>query len=215
MGAARVAFVGVGDAVPGAQARHELRQPLAERGRQKGSLRVTLAVARDQVRELFFEEGKEDGSGARLEKERIGEEILCSGVGGGLDQRFEVSGIIGDAGKDGSADDSGGDAREIQLTNGFEPQIGPRGPRFKNACQFGVDGGDCDVDEDAVMAPDLAEKLGVAHDQIRFGDNADLEAAVTSELLQDGARDFVAALGRLVGIGGGADGDLFVRLNLF
>ena len=176
MGAARVALVCVGDAMLVAQASHELREPLAKRGRQKGALLVTLAVARDQVREFFFEEGKEDGSGARLEKERVGEEILCTGVGSGFDQRFEVAGIVGDAGKHGGADDSGGDAREVQLTNGFEPQVGPRGARFKDAREFGVDGGDGDVDEERLWRADLAEKLGVTDDQIRLRDDADLEA---------------------------------------
>ncbi len=135
-----------------AQTSHELREPLAKRGRQEGALLVTLAVACDEVREFFFEEGKEDGSGARLEKKCVGEEILCSGLGSGFDQSFEVAGIVGDAGENGSADDSGGDACEVQLANGFEPQIGPRGARFKDAREFGVDGGDGDVDEEAVVA---------------------------------------------------------------
>jgi len=133
MGAARVALIRVGYAVLVAQASHELREPLAKRGRQEGALLVTLAVACDEVREFFFEEGKEDGSGAGLEKQRVREKILRSGLGGGFDQSFEVAGIVGNAGENWGADDSGGDACEVQLANGFEPQIGPRSARFKNA----------------------------------------------------------------------------------
>jgi len=98
MGAAGIALVCVGDAMLVAQTSHELREPFAKRGRQKGSLLVTLAIAGDQVRELSFEERKEDGSGAGLEKQPVREKILCSGVGGGFDQSFQVAGIVGDAG---------------------------------------------------------------------------------------------------------------------
>jgi len=64
------------------------------------------------------------------------------------------------------------------------------------------------------VTSNLTEQLGVAHHQIRFGDDADRETAVMRELLKDGACDFVTALGGLVGIGGSADGDLFAGLDL-
>ena len=64
------------------------------------------------------------------------------------------------------------------------------------------------------MASNLTEQLGVADDQIRFRDDADFETAVTRELLEDGACDFVTALGGLVGIGRGTDGNLFAGLDL-
>jgi len=214
MGPAGIALIAIVDTVFGAKARHQLRQAFAEGGRQKGALRIALAITLNEMWEFFLQKGKKDGSRARLQEKRVGKNGFRAGACGGLDQSFEVAGIVGDAGKHGSADDSGGNAREVHLTNGFQAQIGARGARFEDAREVSVDSRDGDIDEDAVVASDFAEKFGVAEHQIRFRDDADLETAVTRKLLEDGAGDFVAPLGGLVGVGGGADSDLFAGLDL-
>jgi len=58
MGSSGVAIVIIMDAMLAAQTRHQLREPLAIRGREEGTLLVALAVACDQVREFLFEKGK-------------------------------------------------------------------------------------------------------------------------------------------------------------
>jgi hypothetical protein len=49
--------------------------------------------------------------------------------------------------------------------------------------------------------------------EIRFGDDAQFEAAVAGKLLQNSARDLIAPLGWLIGIGCGSQGDGFSRLH--
>ena len=59
----------------------------------------------------------------------------------------------------------------------------------------------------------IFQEFKVTDDEIRLGDDAQFEAAMARKLFQNSARDFVAAFGRLVGIGGGAERDCFVRLH--
>jgi hypothetical protein len=84
---------------------------------------------------------------------------------------------------------------------------GARGSRIR--AELDIQRGDGHVDRELVVLSDFAKNFEVAHDQIRFGDNAQLEAAMAGELFENAAGDFVAALGGLVGIGGGAEGDGF------
>src|SRR5262249_49016908 len=149
---AGIALVCIRDSVLVAQAGHELRQALAKRGGKKSALLVALAITREGMRGLFFEEGEGDGSGARVEKERVGEEILRASLGGGFDESFELARIVGDAGKHGRTDHSSGNAREIELTNRFEAQIWTRCARLKDARKIRIDSGDREIHEETVVA---------------------------------------------------------------
>ena len=99
---------------------------------------------------------------------------------------------------------------ERSLLHRLQAQFRPRRARFQQAREFLVDGGDRDVDAEHVAARDLAQQVEIAHDQVALGDQAEVPAALGGEDLQDGARAPEAALGGLVGVGGGADGDAVV-----
>src|SRR5215469_12878867 len=99
MGASRVAFVTIVNAVPGAERFHQLREALSVCGRQKGAALVALAVTGDEVREFFFEERKKDRRGTWLQEERVGEEVLGLGFSCSVDKRFKIARCVGDAGQ--------------------------------------------------------------------------------------------------------------------
>src|SRR5208282_2411851 len=99
-----------------------------------------------------------------------------------------------------------------ELANCVYPQVGARGARLENPRQVDIQGGYRDMDRQQVILRDLAKKVEIADDEIGFGDDPQLEAAMTSELFENAARDFVAALGGLVGIGCGAERNPFPRL---
>src|ERR1019366_5423590 len=61
-----------------------------------------------------------------------------------------------------------------------------------------------------VAACDFAEQREIAENEVPLGDESQVPAALPGEDLQDRAGGFGAALGGLIGIGGGADGDSFV-----
>ena len=66
------------------------------------------------------------------------------------------------------------------------------------------------MDAEHVAARDLAKQVEIADDQVALGDEAEAPAALFGEDFEDGAGALEAALGGLVGVGGGADGDAFV-----
>jgi len=132
-----------------------------------------------------------------------------------LDQSFEIAGGIGDARQHGSADDTRIHARQIELTHRFQAKVGTRRARLKNAGEIGVHGGNRDIHEQTVVLANLAQQGRVPHDEIGLGDNAEFEPAMAGEFFEEGASDFVAALGGLIRIRRGPDGDLLTLLDLF
>ena len=65
------------------QASYQLGEALRVGGRQEGTIPIALAVALDQVRETLRKEGKEHSCGAGFQKERVGEDVVSSGIGSG------------------------------------------------------------------------------------------------------------------------------------
>ena len=65
-----------------------------------------------------------------------------------------------------------------------------------------------------VGAGDFLKEIEVAQHQIRLGGDAQLAPAPRGEDLQDFPRHLEAALGRLIGIGGGSDGDPVFAVDL-
>jgi len=70
------------------------------------------------------------------------------------------------------------------------------------------------VDGEFVAFGDLLQQIDVAFDEARFGDDAEVVAFVLGEDFEDAACDADAALDGLVGVGCGADGDLFVGVDV-
>ena len=100
-----------------------------------------------------------------------------------------------------------------ERAHGVEAQIRTRSAGLEDSRQLHVESGDRDVDGKAIRLRDFFQQVEVANNEIRLGHDAELEATMMRELFQNSAGDFVAALGRLVGIGGGAERDRFIGLN--
>ena len=94
--------------------------------------------------------------------------------------------------------------------DGLQAEFGPWSARFQQSGQLLIHRGDGDVDAEHIAAGDLAQQVQIAHDEVALGDQSQVPAALSGEDLQDGAGAFEAALGGLVRVGGGADGDAFV-----
>ena len=77
-----------------------------------------------------------------------------------------------------------------------------------------VHGGDGDVHRELVAVGDLLQQVEVARDERGLGDDAERKAAGAGKDLEKGAGDALAALQRLVGVGGRAQGDLGAGLEL-
>src|SRR4029077_5228982 len=115
MGPSGGAIVFIADAMLGPQADHKLREAFAVRRRKKGALLVTLAIARDQLREFLLKEGKKHGRRTGLQEEWIGEDGLGSGVRRRLYQGLQIGGRIGDARQYRSGDQARVHTCQVQL----------------------------------------------------------------------------------------------------
>ena len=60
---------------------------------------------------------------------------------------------------------------------------------------------------------DLQTQVEVTDNQVRLGDDAQMQPALSRKDFQDGARAFEAPLRRLVRIGGGSDGDMVLAVG--
>src|ERR1019366_24976 len=69
------------------------------------------------------------------------------------------------------------------------------------------------MDRQCMIPRNVAQKIQIADDEIGFSDNAQFKAAVTSELLQNAARDLIEPLRRLVRIGRRAERNGFPGLD--
>src|SRR5215467_11694708 len=80
-----------------AKTRDQLREPLGTCGREKGAVLVALAIVPGEMREVLLQEWKEHRCRARLEKQRVREDVVGTGVGRGADQSFEISRRVGNS----------------------------------------------------------------------------------------------------------------------
>ena len=108
---------------------------------------------------------------------------------------------------------SNAQSRLRQCADGVDAKIGPRRARLENSRQFDVERGDCDVHRQPVRLRHLRQHIEIANHQVRLGDDAQLKAAVARKFFKNGARDLVAAFGRLVGIGCSPQRDRFVPFH--
>src|SRR5690242_2848213 len=140
--------------------------------------------------------------------------MYSAGLGDGAHQVFQIARRVGNAWQNGSADDAGGHAALVELAHGLKAQVGAWGARLQNARQLGIQRGDGQVDEKLVVAGNFAENIEVTEHQVGFRDNSQFEPVVLGQFFQNGTGDAVAALARLVGVGGSTNGDFFAGLHL-
>ena len=122
---------------------------------------------------------------------------------GGEDGR-EVAGRIGQAGQDRGERDARGDAGIGQEPDGAEPLAGRGDARLEAGGQPVVHRRDADADRDGRSPRGFGEHVDVADDQRPARDDREGRAGL-GERLDAAAGQPVAALGRLVRIGGRAD----------
>ena len=120
----------------------------------------------------------------------------------------ELLQIVVDAGQQRRTEDARSEARGAEFADGGETQVGAGGAGFEQAGKRGVGGGDGDVENKGVAGGDLLEKIDVAGDEVGLGDEANAQALVSCEDLEQAAGDLDATFDGLVGVGCGADGDL-------
>ena len=195
--------MGAGDFVLRTQIFDELRKMFCVSGWEEGSVAIALAVVFDQVREALLKEREEHRCRTRFQEKRIGEDVIGAGLGSGADDRFEVSGRIGNPREDGRTADADTQAGVAQRPNGIKAEIRTRGAGFEDSCQIGVESRDRDVNGHFIGLSYFSQQVEIADDEIGLGDDAEFEAAMTGEFFKNAAGDFVAALRGLVGIGSG------------
>src|ERR1700722_7977313 len=204
---------GTGDFVFLAEMRDQVREALAVCGREEGAVVVALAVVLGEMREILVKGRKEDCRRARLQKKRVGENVVGACVRSRADQTLEIIRRVGDSRDHGRATDAHPQARLGKRAYGVEAKVRSRCARLENPCEFYVEGSDRNVDGEFVRAGYFLEQVEVSDHKVRLGDDAKLEAAMQRELLQDGVGDLVAPFRGLVRIGGSAQRDGFAGLD--
>src|SRR5262249_13175105 len=114
---------------------------------------------------------------------------------------------IGDAREDRRTADSDRQSRLAKCAHRLDAKVRPRRARLKDACQSGVERGDGHADGELVVLGHGAEQSDISQNERRFGDDAEAEAAMARELLEDGAGGAYTAFDGLIRIGGSPDGD--------
>ena len=123
------------------------------------------------------------------------------------EERGQLRPAVGDAGNDGSHEKADIEPGGGQAAEGAEPGVRGGGAGLDAPDQPPLEGGERDVNAHGVPLGELDQEVDVPGDERRLGDDAEVEPAVREERLEQPAGDPEAALGRLVGIGGGADDD--------
>src|SRR4051812_7935999 len=122
------------------------------------------------------------------------------------DHIFQLLGPVRDARQDGSHADARLDARVHERLESAEALARMRGAGLGPAPDLLVDGRDRERDRDRSAACRLGQDVDVADDQRTARDDAE-GVRVVAQRLDAAARQAIAALGWLVGIGRGADRD--------
>ena len=149
----------------------------------------------------------EDFFGGALEEEDAAAEPLGTVGFGFICEGGELGFGVVEAGQDRGGDDAAADAGSGERLHGGEAEVGAGGFGFEAAGEVGIEGGDGEVDVDEVALGDLFEDVEVAWGEVAFGGDPEFAARLGGENFEDAAGEFVAALGVLVGVGGGAKGD--------
>lgn len=99
-----------------------------------------------------------------------------------------------------------GDASFGELADGIESGAWGGGARFEDAGEFGIEGGDGEVDGDGLVACEFAEVVEIAGDESVFGDESD-GMAEAGEDLEAAAGELEVFFDGLVAIGDAAHGE--------
>jgi hypothetical protein len=113
---------------------------------------VRRSIPGPKVWEFRFDEREIPPAGIRPEPERIGKDVLYSGVRDSREQRVERGRIIGDPREHGGDVDPDIESRRRQFFGGPEPRVRGRGARLDAPRERAVDGDQRDVYGDARCA---------------------------------------------------------------
>src|ERR1019366_3926787 len=199
-----------GQPVPVAYAAYAFAEGILIGAAQVDTVLERLPVTGGKVGKFAVQERQEDLLGRTRQVERPAAEGHGAVIARGACHAVQRAVGIGDAGYDGVRVDAHAYARRAQLLDRLHAEFGARGPRFQQSSEFLVQRGDGDMYAEHVAAGDFAQQIQVTDNQVALGDQSQVPAALPREDFQDGARPLEAALGRLVGVRGGSDGDAFV-----
>lgn len=168
-----------------------------------------LFVEGEQVGEVFADEAQVGRARTLFQEQGLGGEEAGAGIGGAGGHAIERGGGVGEAGQERRAEDAGSEASFTEFGDGLEAEVGTGRAGFEEAGEIGIGGGDGEVQDEGVAGGDLLEEADVARDEIGLGDDADAQALFAGKDLEERAGDEGFALDGLVGVGCGAEGDLF------
>ena len=173
-----------------------------------------LFIQGEESREVLADEAQVSRARALFQEQRLGGEEAGAGVGGAGGHPIQRLGCVGEAGEEWGAEDAGGEACLAEFGDGLEAEVGAGGAGFEEAGEVRVGGGDGDVEDKGVCGGDLLEEVDVAGDEVRLGGDPNAVAPFAGEDFEQAAGDLGTTLDGLVGIGGGAEGDLLVGADL-
>lgn len=147
---------------------------------------------------------------AGLQVQQVRPELRRSGVADRPHDLRQRRGRVGEAGDDGGEGDADADPRVGERAHGAQALAGRRRAGLGGARDLRVERRDGEVDHHTRARRRRREHVAVAHDQRAARHDAE-RVVRFGERLEAGAREAIAALGRLVGIRGRADGDKRAR----
>ena len=171
------------------------------------ALSVAAVVARGEVGKLAGQVRKEVAPRRGAESERLPGRATGTSFLRRAEERGQLLPAVGDAGNDGGREEADVEPGGGQATEGAEPRVRGGGAGLDAPDEPSFEGGERDVNLQRVPLGELDQEVGVAGDERRLGDDAEVEPAVREQRLEQPAGDPETAFGRLVGIGGGADDD--------
>ncbi len=162
-------------------------------------------VACGQLRKLAGEHGKEAVPRRGAEPERRPDHVAGAGRLRRVQEPIERREPIGDSGKNGRHEQSGMDPRRREPRERADARRRRRRAELESTRQAAVERGERDVHRDFVPLGEARQYVQIARDQRRLGDDADGQPPVPQQHAEHLAGEPEPPLGRLVGIGGGAD----------
>ena len=187
----------------------QLAQPAAQclliGGAYPFAPRVMPPVPLGEVGKFADEDGKEAVPRRGAEPERRPDHVAGARLLRLCHELRETGAIVGDAGDDGRDEEPRVHAAVGEAPERLEPHRRHRRAQLEPPREPRVGGGEGDVDGDFVPLAELLEHVEVACDEGRLGDDAEREAAVVEQQLEDLAREAELSLGGLIAVGGGTD----------
>src|SRR5712691_4848573 len=145
------------------------------------------------------------------QEDRFTQEPLRPRIARRARQRVQVIFPVCEDRENRRGEDARGNARVPQGFHGCQAQVRPRSARLEQTSQSSAQGCHGDVDENSGARGNALQHINVADHLVGLCCDGDAQSFAQRHLFEDRARGAELALGRLIGIGGSANGDVFRR----